>query len=300
MKNQEPLVTIGVASYNNASYIKETLDSIANQSYSKIEIIINDDASTDYSIQVIYNWLAENKNLNVQLIENRENQGLCKALNNIINCSNGNFISLIASDDKYLDDFVSNRVKVLLSMGADIGICYSRTYLIDENSKRIGLEEREKWLQGDIFEDLCSLSNSFCKPLTTMVKREVYEKVGLYDEKLLYEDLDFFFRAAKMYKVAFLESVDTEYRILNNSLGSKLNSTVKGLESTSEIIRKNFGNSEKADLSLSKRLRKVALKKRNLKINSWKADFRISIKYNPNVRDRIYYLIYLVKSWVHI
>ena len=80
-----PLVTIGVASYNDGKYIKETLDSILEQSYQNIEIIINEDCSTDNSLEVINDWLNNhNTNTNVQLLINEKNKGLCNSLNNII------------------------------------------------------------------------------------------------------------------------------------------------------------------------------------------------------------------------
>lgn len=288
--NKNPLVTIGVASYNNARFIKETLDSIAFQSYKEFELIINDDCSSDNSVQVIRDWMEMFPMLKITLIENNTNYGLCKSLNQIIENSKGEYISIIASDDKYLKDFILNRVNYLKSTEIDIGLCYSPTYLIDSNSKRLGVEEREKWLDGDFFVDLCRLENSFCKPLTTMIKREVYEKVGVYDEALIYEDLDFFFRVSRYYKVSFFESIDSEYRVLGNSLGHIVGNTPEGLESTSLILKKNWGKSKLTDLYLAKRLRKIALKKRKLNVSNWKDDFLIYLKYYPNLRDYLYFV----------
>jgi glycosyltransferase involved in cell wall biosynthesis len=292
-----PLVTIGVASYNNGKYIKETLNSILDQSYQNIEIVINEDCSKDNSLEVIRDWLInDNTNTNVKLLINEKNKGLCNSLNNIIKNSNGEFISLIASDDKYLPDFVKNRVEYLKKTEQNIGMCYSKTYLINEKSERTGIEEREKWLNGDVFEDFCALNNSFLKPLTSMVKRDVYDTIGLYDENLLYEDLDFMFRLTQKYYVDFIDSIDTEYRVLEGSLGAQLNTTERGLESNSMIIRKNFGFSKIADKNLAIRLRKVAVNKRKMKINSWKDDFKIYLKYMPTLRDKFYYYIFSLIS----
>jgi glycosyltransferase involved in cell wall biosynthesis len=295
-KNDLPLVTIGVASYNNSKYIIETLDSIVNQTYENIEIIINEDCSTDNSLEIINNWLIANVDCIVQLIVNEKNKGLCASLNNIIRSSNGAFISIIASDDRYLPGFVKNRVKILNNANSEVGMCYSKTYLINEKSEKTGVEEREIWLDGYIFEDLCKLDNSFLKPLTSMVKREVYDKIGLFDETLLYEDLDFFFRLSKVYKVTYIDSVDTEYRIVVNSLGSKLNTTVGGLNSSERIIRKNFGVSPFADIHLAKRLRKVAVNKRKMNIKSWREDFKLYLRYVPNLRDKVYLIVFSIIS----
>lgn len=295
-KDNLPLVSIGVASYNNSKYILETLDSIVNQTYENIEIIINEDCSTDNSLEVIKEWLSYNSDSNVQLIVNEKNKGLCASLNNIIQKSQGKYISIIASDDRYLPNFAKNRVQILNRSALEVGMCYSKTYLINEKSERTGVEERDRWLNGYIFEDLCKLSNSFLKPLTSMVKREVYDKVGLFDETLIYEDLDFFFRLSKVYQVAYIDSVDTEYRIIENSLASKVNTTAEGLESSGRIIRKNFGVSPLADIHLAKRLRKVAVKKRKMNIKSWKEDFKLYLRYVPSLHDKVYLIVFSIIS----
>ncbi len=282
-----PLVSIGVGSYNNARFIRETLNSIAAQTYQNIEIIINDDCSTDNSIEVIENWISEHRNLEIVLLKNDQNRGLCKSINNMLSIYKGDYLCLIASDDKYLPDFVMTRVNHLKSTSDQVGICYSKSFLIDEHdSKRIGTEERHFWPSGYIFEKICGLDGSFCKPFTAMVKRSVYEVVGKYDESLLFEDIDFFLKVSRSFRIDFLDVLDTEYRIVKGSLGTQVYSN-KGLVSLSKIIIRNFGVSKEADLLLAKRLRKVALKKMELDEKSWIEDLQFANSYNKKFSDII-------------
>jgi hypothetical protein len=85
-------------------------------------------------------------------------------------------------------------------------------------------------------------------------------------------------KASKIFKIDFIDVVDTEYRIVKGSLGSQVYST-KGLVSLSKIIRRNFGFSKKTDLLLAKRLRKVAFKKMELDEKSWVEDLYLSNLY---------------------
>ena len=287
INNDFPLVSIGVASYNNARFILQTLDSIGAQSYKNLEIIINDDCSTDNSVAVIEQWIETNKSLRIIFLKKDVNKGLCRSLNNMLEVYTGDYLSIIASDDKYLPDFVLNRVNFLKTSADNVGLCYSASLIIDEKeSKRIGIEEREEWLSGFIFEEICGLNGSFCKPFTSMVKRSVYDEIGKYDETLLFEDIDFFLKAAQKFKIIYLKFIDTEYRIVAGSLGTQVYSA-KGLKSLSKIVHKNFGVSNKTDFILAKRLRKIALKKLDADDNTWIEDLSFANKYNNSFFDKL-------------
>ena len=64
-----PLVSFVVTSYNYAQYIKKTLDSIKNQTFQNIEIIVVEDFSTDNSVEVIEKYIEDNPKLNIKLIK---------------------------------------------------------------------------------------------------------------------------------------------------------------------------------------------------------------------------------------
>lgn len=286
-----PLVSIGVASFNNGRFIRETLDSIVSQTYDNIELIINDDCSADNSVEIIEDWIKKHPDSNVVFLKNAINKGVCDSINKILTVYKGDYLSVIGSDDKYLPDFVMNRVTYLVSSPNNVGLCYSKSFLIDEHgSVRLGEEERAFWPSGFIFEKICGLDGSFCKPFTTMVKRSVYEVVGKYDDTLFFEDIDFFLKASRIFNIDFLDVVDTEYRIVKGSLGTQVFS-IKGLASLSKIIKKNLGFSKEADLLLAKRLRKVAIKKMELDQKSWIEDLYLS---NLYINEKSYKLLVLL------
>lgn len=288
----QAMVTIGVASYNHARYICETLNSILHQSYQNLEVIIHDDASKDDSIEVIEHWLRLHGDHRFRLIKNSANVGVCKSLNRIIDCSQGEYLAFIASDDRYLPDFVTNRVRHLQSSTADVGLVYSPTYLMNEQGERMGVEERNVWPSGWIFEEMCKLNNSICKPFTSLVRRKVYEQIGPYDETLIFEDLDFFFRASRQWQIKFVTDLDTEYRVLANSLGTTLMSTARGLDGMSAVLQKQLGVGQVTDLLIARRIRKIAMRKKDLGFSGWQNDLRLSNRYHRSMLDHLYLFAY--------
>lgn len=257
--NNFPLVSIGVLSYNNAQFILETLDSIASQTYKNIELIINDDNSQDDSVNLIEDWIKRNDAINVKFFKQNINQGLCKSANRILQNANGKYINIIASDDYFLPDFIKKRVEFLENTDDSVGLCYSWTKIIYEDGRNPLLEKREKSPSGYLFDHITEGYSSLCKPLTILVKREVFQTVGYYDEELIYEDLDWFLRASKKYRFLFFDSYDTVYRERSGTLGTKIYTTEKGILSQLKIIEKNIGYSPVGDKNLDKRLRKLIL-----------------------------------------
>ena len=114
------IVTIIVLCYNHEKYIHDTLDSILNQTYSDIQILINDDCSTDNSWDIVlsYKELLSQKYKDVSIQRNNQNLGITKSLNNALRKAKGEVIKLIAGDD-FLECTYVERVAAAIFSGAD-------------------------------------------------------------------------------------------------------------------------------------------------------------------------------------
>lgn len=103
-----PLVTVVIPSYNHASYVKESIQSIIDQDYSNIELIIIDDGSKDSSVQAIQEMVTLCQQRFVRFeFRHRPNKGLCATLNEALEWCEGEFFSPIASDDIALPHKIS-------------------------------------------------------------------------------------------------------------------------------------------------------------------------------------------------
>ena len=112
-----PLVSVVVITYNSARTVLDTLDSIANQTYQNIELIISDDCSQDDTVSVVNTWVEENKNrfISVKILTVEKNTGLVKNCNRGRKAAKGEWIKGIAGDDMLMPDAIEEYIKFILA-----------------------------------------------------------------------------------------------------------------------------------------------------------------------------------------
>ena len=296
---EKPLVTIICLSYNHEKFVVESLNSVMNQNYSSIELIIIDDCSSDNSKSVIEKWLLDNPT--IHFIANSSNLGNTKSVNNALKIAKGDFIIDLAADDVLLPNGIELQVEAFQNSNyQNLGIVYGNADLIDEKGSFVShffsINENgnviEKRKTGDIYESVLKTGNSICS-VSTMIKKSVFDELNGYDESLAYEDLDLWIRASRKYEFDFIDSVLIKKRIVTNSLGSqffKRNHKINN--STYQILTKamRLNKSKSEDLALQKRVHyeiintfksgNISLTLKNLWLRleiSWRKKFR---KYN--------------------
>ncbi len=230
MKNN-PLVSVIVLTYNSSATVIETLDSIKNQNYPNIELIITDDCSKDDTVGVVRDWLAKNEDsfVNSQLIIATTNTGVSGNLNRGIAKSHGMWVKPIAGDDLLLPECVSDNVDCS-NKNKEVKVVFSRAHFFGDPAicskyknfgyGLFGLKNREKYL-------FLLIRNCIIAP-ATFISRQYLDSVGGYNEDIPFiEDWPFWI---KMFKdkcnVTFLNKETVKYRMgtslsLGNGGGSK-------------------------------------------------------------------------------
>jgi glycosyltransferase involved in cell wall biosynthesis len=197
-----PLVSAIVTCYNQSRFVVETLESVKAQTYKATQLIVVDDCSSDDSVAVIENWIRENR-MDCKFIRHQKNQGICKTVNEALSLATGKYISPIASDDIWLPDKVARQVEIMESQPDDVGVIYSDAIQIDEHGQTLpGMFIASHWNlpempQGHILTSL--LDGNFVVPMTTLIRKSCFDKVGVYDENLPWEDWDMWMRIARHY-----------------------------------------------------------------------------------------------------
>ena len=221
-----PLVTIICLCYNHQEYILESLFSVINQDYPFIELIIVDDCSTDDSKAIIEKWKLDFPK--TQFIANKTNLGSTKSFNKALKNSNGDYIIDLAADDVLLPHCVSSQIKAFKNTAhKNVGIVYGNVELITEkgnfNSIYFPVNQLKKVvtprITGDIYETVLAGGDCMCS-VSSMVKKSVYDALNGYDESLVYEDLDFWIRASRIYDFDFIDEILIQKRTVENSLGT--------------------------------------------------------------------------------
>ncbi|RBA28013.1 glycosyltransferase [Flavobacterium tibetense] len=238
-----PLVSVICLSYNHEAYVVESLNSVINQTYPNIELLIADDYSTDHSVGIIQKWLENH--LNVFFLANEKNLGNTKTFNQLAKKAKGEFIIDLAADDILLPNCIENQIKTFQNSNyKNLGIVYGNLIEIDENGSFFGnyYTEVDHPESGDIYKMVVGRTTKICS-VSSMIKKSVLEKLGYYDENLAYEDLDLWIRTSRDYEFEYIPEILAKKRVLSHSLSShfliKNNSRSKKLNvSTLQILIK--------------------------------------------------------------
>ncbi|WP_347157981.1 glycosyltransferase family 2 protein [Pontibacter chitinilyticus] len=214
-----PLVSIICLCYNHARFLRQALDSVLAQTYPNLEIIIVDDCSTDGSMAIIAEYLAQHPQLT--FISTRHNRGNCAAFNMGWRASQGEFLIDFATDDVLLPDRVAQQLAAFQQLDSSYGVVYSDAEYISDSGAHLYLHSRNfaPAPSGSVFAEV--LRRYFiCSP-TMLVRRQVFDYLNGYDENLYYEDFDFWLRSSRKYNYHYLNKVTTQRRIHGSSMSRR-------------------------------------------------------------------------------
>ena len=208
-KGNPPLVSVLVPAYNHGEYIERCIESIWQQTYPNIEIIVINDGSSDNTGELLDKLKSQSKH-QMQVIH-QKNAGLCRTLNRLNSLSNGKYIISIASDDELYPERINNHVSYL-EKNDDVGIagCFGQQQVIDENSC-IKIERVVREINFDNQHiGLLEGKIPFSLQGTTFIA-SIYSKFE-FDENLAFEDWDFYLRLTMEYRLAYIPSIAFRYR----------------------------------------------------------------------------------------
>lgn len=183
MNEELPLVSIAIPCYNHEKYVEETIQSVIDQDYKNIELIVIDDGSTDNSVEVIQKMkLACEERFSRFEFRHRENKGLCNTLNEALKWCHGEFFSPVASDDILLTYKTRIQVEYLKNNFHSIGVFGGIEQLV-RNESIIKLGENAKYH----FNDILLHKHGLPAP-TQMLRAEKVKSVGGFNGNFIIED----------------------------------------------------------------------------------------------------------------
>lgn len=204
-----PEISIIIPTFNSYDYICSAINSVLSQTYKDFEIIIIDDGSIDDTKEVLTKYNGKIRYLY------QENQGVASARNLGIRESKGEYIAFLDSDDLWIPDKLAIQMDVF-NKKPDIGLVCSSCIEFNEN-KKLNYIIRPRNFRGCSFKDL--FLENFIQTSTVVTKKESFQKVGLFDERLkVAEDYDMWLRIARYYPVHFIKEPLVRYRINEKGL----------------------------------------------------------------------------------
>jgi len=243
-----PLVSIIAICHRHAQYVLQTLDSIRNQTYAQVELIIINNVKDDCE-PLIRKWIVEHQ-VDCEFIQNEVPLKITENLNLGLQHVRGAFFQGISCDDVLMPDKLNLQVNKFLSSDPNVACIYSDATFINEFgvedlSESLQSRKEKKWklplfAQGNLWKELNTLC--YIPAPTVLLRTSVIMMLGKYNEKYSFEDWPMWLAMSKAgYEFGFVENSLVQYRVLNDSLGSNYASNSFG-ESLIRFYKDNIDN----------------------------------------------------------
>tara|TARA_B100000579_G_scaffold54786_1_gene38633 strand:- start:667 stop:1512 length:846 start_codon:yes stop_codon:yes gene_type:complete len=281
MDNSALNVSVIIPTYNRKNLLKRALHSVISQTFVPQEIIVVDDGSSDRT----KDWVSE-RFPDVRYIY-QDNSGVSSARNAGIKEAKGSWIAFLDSDDEWMTNKLEQQKRVINSF-QEAWLCHTNEIWI-RNGVRVNQMKKHQKYGGDVFEnclDICRIS-----PSSVLIKKEVFEMVGLFDESLkVCEDYDLWLRITAVLPVIFLDQpLIIKYGGHTDQL-SRVDSGIEKyrIKSLEKILSSNSLSNSQSKIAISQLMKKLkifsnGLEKRNKfkELNIYIKKIEFWSKYKP-------------------
>jgi glycosyltransferase involved in cell wall biosynthesis len=175
MSSNNKFVSVIMSTYNSINTLDTAIESIMNQTYQNLELLIMDDCSEDGSYEKINYY--KDRFTNIKIFRNKKNLGLTKSLNFLIQNSSGYYIARQDADDISFDKRIEDQVREMVNFNLDF--CTTRAFIKNTRKKIPGISY---YFPSKI---ISKLKNPFIHG-TLMIRKDSIIKAGLYNENFYY------------------------------------------------------------------------------------------------------------------
>lgn len=289
MKGESVKVSIVMSVYNGASFLRNTIESVLNQTYTNFEFLITDNASSDETVSIIKSY----KDTRIMLVINKENKGYVANINTMIKKSSGKYICRQDADDIIRKDKISKLVN-FMENHQEVGACgyYVNIFGSSKGKNRYELEDK-KIRSAMLFENqMDSLS---------MIRASLFEKLNFDESFIPTEDYKFWFEVMKCSKLANIPHYLLDYRVhgTNTSIEKKDLGDRNRLEVQTQIFEYLFNTKINDDQKEALRIlyNDVVKDKYEYKIISSELETMAKLGVRNDNLDKKTFISYLSKRW---
>ena len=198
MEDSTPLVSVIIPAFNAARFIKETLDSVMNQTWSSIETFVIDDGSSDETVALARNYQSDRCTILEQ-----KNSGACVARNKGLFLSKGKYIQFLDADDVLSHDKIEKQIEILEKNPDCLGVCPTVHFMNGQDYMAMLPREESYWIHDsdDPAEFLTRLYGGdgerwMVQTSAWLTPKTITDRIGPWDERLLLDqDGEYFARA---------------------------------------------------------------------------------------------------------
>ena len=212
----EGLVSVIVPTYGGGKYISRTVDSVLNQTYPHVEVVVVDDngVGTENQLKTEKEMLRYANDKRVKYVCHEVNINGAAARNTGVKNSDGEFIGLLDDDDIYHPDKIQKQVEMLKSLDESYGVTYCSNEVYRDDTK---VSEAHVYKDGYVFGDIMQSAIQICTP-SLLMRRTAYEGIGGFDETFRrHQDLEFMVRLTNKYKAKSMDFIGFRIYITNRN-----------------------------------------------------------------------------------
>ncbi|HEY3041175.1 MAG TPA: glycosyltransferase family 2 protein [Pyrinomonadaceae bacterium] len=203
-KKSQPLVSVVTPTYNQAAFLRDTIESVLGQDYPAIEYQIIDDGSTDETPEILKEYDGR------AWIERHENRGQTPTINKGWARAKGEILTWLNSDDTFLPGAVTTAV-AYLEKNPDVGVVFGDTLFTNPDGSPIERSQHRSGFDYEWFVRECV--NPIPQP-SAFIRRSVIEDIGMLDPEYYYfMDWDFWLRAGVNHRIAYFPELLSTYRL---------------------------------------------------------------------------------------
>ena len=194
---KEPLVTVVIPTFDSSDTLSRAFQSVINQTYEKLEILVVDDGSTDGTKGLVRSFT----DLRIRYLRHDYNLGVAAARNTGVREAKGHYVAFLDSDDEWMNEKIAIQIGALLETGERVIAGCTGSYTIRGDHAKANRPPRNgSWYKRLLMK--CGLHPGS----TLMACKTAFERVGLFDEQLSrLEDWDWLLRYAESFPLVCLD-----------------------------------------------------------------------------------------------
>ena len=182
---KSPIVSVCIPVYNTDLFIADTIKSVLSQTFQHYELIIVDNASTDKTM----NEISKFTDPRIRVYRNKGNIGMVANWNKCLEYCTGKYVKFLCADDLFSSQLLEKQV-VAMETNPSVSLVSSGSYIINEQgkiiAKRMKFSKSREYSGRDIAKKSLRYGNIFGEPTTVMIRRDILNHTGVFDDKYFY------------------------------------------------------------------------------------------------------------------
>lgn len=286
---ETPLVSALITTHNRKELLEKAINSVLKQTYSNIECIVVDDASSDGTQNYIKKYIDEGKICYIRIEEN-ETKGGNYARNRGIFASKGEYIAFLDDDDEWFPTKIEKQVNLAMTIGVGFIYCgrtiernFDVTNRIEED-----INNGKKFLSGDILSE-ATVHSTVILTSTMLIKKKLLKDVGMFDEDIrAWQEYEMEIRILQKTRAAVVRENLVLYRVIDNDK-NRISNNINEWERSIKLINEKHKELIKGLSFLDETRRKLYIyidgiqRSRKARAKSKQLKYSLKIILNPAI-----------------